>query len=240
MEAVQRVVSTGHALRKEQKVKVRQPLADATIVCADPKILQFLREQQHLIAEELNVKALHFEGNEGQYVKLEAKPNFRVLGKKVGKLMKAAQEAIQRFSAEQLETLRAGGTVEIVLEGEPVVLTKDDVDVARTVREGMVAATEANITIILNTVLTDALEIEGLAREMVNKINTMRREQGLSVTDRIHVKMETSPRVKQCYEVHGDYIRNEVLALAVHFEPCTGEKWDLNGEPAEIIINKAT
>ncbi len=240
MEAVQRVVSTGHALRKEQKLKVRQPLADVTLVSESAEILAFLKEQQHLIAEELNVKAIHFDNEESKYVKLEAKPNFRILGKKVGKKMKAAQEAILAFTAAQLETLRRGKTLDIVVEGETVTLTPEDVEVSRHVREGMVAANDGNITIILNTVLSDDLEIEGLAREVVNKINTMRREQGLAVTDRIQVTMETTPRVQKCYEVHGDFIRGEVLALTVHFESCKGAEWDLNGEPAQIVINKAT
>jgi isoleucyl-tRNA synthetase len=140
MEAVQATVSLGHALRKEHKLKVRQPLGLAHIASADEKILRFLQEQQHLIADELNVKKVSFNSDESQFVSLKAKPNFRVLGKKVGKLMKAAQAAIDLLDQSQLAELMAGNTVSLDLEGEKIILTSDDVQVERSVLEGLAAA----------------------------------------------------------------------------------------------------
>jgi isoleucyl-tRNA synthetase len=238
MAAVQTTVSLGHGLRKEHKLKVRQPLAAAHIASGDERILHFLRDQQHLIADELNVKDVLFGSHEEEFVHLIAKPNFRVLGKKVGKLMKAAQTAIENLDQERLGLLMDGQNVPIKIEGEEVVLSPEDVQVERRVREGMIAANEGAITIALDTTLNEELLNEGLAREIVNKINTMRREAEFEVTDRIHVRMQTTDRVQKCYAQFADYICGEVLALSVDFGPCEGNEWDLNGELAKIVLSK--
>lgn len=239
MAAVQTTVSLGHSLRKEHKFKVRQPLASAYVVSSDERILNFLREQQHLIADELNVKSVIFGADETPFVVLKAKPNFRVLGKKVGKLMRSVQQAVDGFTHQQLTTLLNGETVSLLIEGETIVLTSEDVAVERQVREGLIAANEGLITIALDTALTEALLIEGLARELVNKINTMRRDSGFAVTDRIHVKIDATDRLKKCFDAYGEMINGEVLALSVAFGPCEGTSWDLNGEPAKIALVKA-
>lgn len=238
MEAVQVTVSLGHALRKEHKLKVRQPLPAAHLVSSDDRILSFLRDQQHLIAEELNVKQVTFSNDENEFVSLKAKPNFRVLGKKVGKLMRAAQAAIEQFSQQQLAELLNEQTIVIDLEGQPVALTSEDVQVERAVHEGLVAANQGLITIALNTHLNEQLLLEGLAREIVNKVNTMRRDADLAVTDRIKLRMQTTDRVISSFEQFKDYICQEVLAVEVEFGPTTGTEWDLNGEPTVIAISK--
>ena len=238
MEAVQRTVSLGHALRKENKIKVRQPLPGVRIASADEKILHFLKDQQHLVADELNVKHVDFSSDETAFVKLKAKPNFRVLGKKAGKLMKPLQEAINRLDKKQLEILLNGKNLSIAVEGEKIELTPEDVAVDRSVLEGMIASSEGGITLALDITLNEDLLLEGLARELVNKINTMRRDAGLDVSDRISVRMQTTDRVRQCFEIHQQYICNEVLATSVEFGECEGTAWDLNGEPTIINLSK--
>lgn len=236
MEAIQTAVSLGHALRKEHKLKVRQPLALAFIACGDERTFAFLAEQQHLIAEELNVKNIQLSHDEKELVKLKAKPNFRVLGKKVGKLMNAAQKVIEDLDQRLLAVLMAGNGISIMVEGEQIALSPDDVQVERQVKEGLIAANEGVITIALDATLNEELLIEGLAREIVNKINTMRREAGFEVSDRIHVSMETSDRVKACFDLYKEYICGEVLALSVSFDRTDGTEWDLNGEKAKIAL----
>lgn len=238
MEAAQKTVSLGHSLRKENKLKVRQPLSAAYVASPSLQTIEFLQEQQHLIADELNVKQVLFSNDETQFVSLKAKPNFRVLGKKVGKLMKQAQTVIDGFDQHQLAALLNGGNVTIQLDDTTIILDPEDVQVERSVREGIVAANAGEITIALDTQLSEDLQLEGLAREIVNKVNTMRREAELAVTDRIHVKMETTQRVQQSFANHTSYIQNEILALSVKFEKCEGTEWDLNGENAKIAIVK--
>jgi len=239
MAAVQTTVSLGHSLRKEHKFKVRQPLPAAHITSGDERVLHFLRDQQHLIADELNVKMVILGSDETKYVSLKAKPNFRVLGKKVGKLMRNVQQMIDAFENEQLTVLLNGGNVHMQVEGETIILTPDDVTVERQVRDGLIAANQGLITIALDTQLTEELLIEGLARELVNKVNTMRRESGFEVTDRIHVKIDAGERVQRCFDKFGTMINGEILALSVTFGPCEGTVWDLNGEAATIALVKA-
>lgn len=238
MTAIQTTVSLGHALRKEQKIKVRQPLPTAHIVSNDARILHFLSDQQHLIADELNVKNVIFSSNESVFVQLRAKPNFRILGKKVGKLMPHVQEAVNKLSEEQLNALLNKCNITLQIGAEAIEITPDDVQVERQVHEGLVAANEKNITIALDTSLNEELLLEGLAREIINKINTMRREMEYAVTDRIHLKIEPTDRIVECFKIFGTMITGEVLALSIRFEANEGTLWDLNGENAKIFISK--
>lgn len=236
MKLVQMTVSLGHALRKEHKLKVRQPLARAHLITPNSRDLRFLKDQQHLIAEELNVKEIEFCQDETQFVSLSVKPDFRVLGKKVGKQMRAAQKAIEELTQEQRAALMNGLSVEVVLDGEPFTLSPSDVAVERSVLEHVIAANEGAVTIVLDTTLNEELLLEGIAREIVNKINTMRRDQNFKVIDRIRVVVDSSERVRTAFNLHEEYIRNEVLAISVTFEPNAGSKWDLNGESATIYL----
>jgi isoleucyl-tRNA synthetase len=237
MSFVQAVVSAGHALRKDHKIKVRQPLPRAHVVSSDEKVLSSLKQQQHLISEELNVKEVVFHKDESSFVALVAKPNFRLLGKKVGKLMNSVHRTIQLFDQKQLQTLLEGKELEIEVEDEKVILTPEDVTVERKVLEGVVAQTVNQITAALDTALTEELIEEGLAREIINKINTMRRDSGFAVTDRIFVEMKTTNVVKNCFSKYKDYICHEVLAVLVDFpEDLEGAEWDLNGEPAIVSL----
>jgi isoleucyl-tRNA synthetase len=238
MKAVQIVVGIGHSLRKEHKLKVRQPLSKAHVICSDEEKLEALKRHENLIAEELNVKQVEFHSDETAFVSLIAKPNFRVLGKKVGKLMNAVQKAVEKLPPKEQKQLLNGKEVSIKVEGETIVLTPEDVSVERQVKDNVIAGTEQDITVALDTVLNAELISEGIARELVNKINTMRREMDFAVIDRIHVKLQTAPEVKQAFEKHRDYICHEVLASDFAFEKCEGDAWDINGYPTMINIQK--
>lgn len=236
MAATQVVVSNAHALRKEFKLKVRQPLKLAYVIASDETRLQALKRQEQLIAEELNVHAVSFSNDESAFVTLICKPNFRVLGKKVGPKMKAAQALIGEFNKQQMMTLLNGASLEIELEGETVELTPEDVAVERKVLDGLVARSEQGITVALDTELDEKLLLEGIAREIINKINTMRRDNGFFVTDRIEITMQTTERVKEAFKAHRDLIMHEVLGTQVIFGPCEGTEWDINGEMTVISL----
>jgi isoleucyl-tRNA synthetase len=239
MGFVQEVVSLGHSLRKEHKVKVRQPLSKAYIISSNDQVLHSLKAKQRLIADELNVKEVVFETHEAAFVFIVVKPNFRILGKKVGKLMNGAQAAIQALSQSELALLLKGTSVEIAVENEKILLTPEDVGIERKVKEGVVAATSGEMTIALDTALDEDLLLEGLAREIVNKVNAMRRDEGFSVTDRIVIQMQTTDRVKKAFELYRDYIMHETLAEHVHFDCPEGTQWDVNGEMATIALSLA-
>lgn len=215
----------GHALRKEYKFKVRQPLPKAHLISSDPDVIKLLKAQEHLILDELNVKAIEYHADEKGFVEISIKPNFKTLGRRAGPLMKKVQAAILDLPSDALD----GGSYDLQIDGETFSITAQDVLVDRKVKEGTIAATEGAITIALDTTLDEPLKLEGLAREIVNKVNTQRRNQGFEVTDRITMTIDSTPYVQECFDKHGDYISGEVLATDVKFEKTEGEVWDLNG-----------
>ncbi len=237
MGHAQEVVSLGHSLRKEHKLKVRQPLQRAYLISSDSITLSSLQKKKQLIQDELNVKEILFESKEEAFVSVVAKPNFRTLGKKVGKQMQAAQVAISQLSQEALKQLQQGHPVEIQIDQETLSLTTEDVEVHRKVKEGLIAATSGLITIALDTELTEPLLLEGLAREMVNKINTLRKEAGFLIIDRIVLHLSTTDRLKKAFELHRDYIMHETLITEVLFSCDEGTACDLNGEVAVISLS---
>jgi isoleucyl-tRNA synthetase len=177
--------------------------------------------------------------DEGKFVQWKAKPNFPVLGKKIGKLIPLAQKVMQGFDRKQIQSLAAGHKLQVVIGGEAVELEPNDVQIERKVKEGLAAGNEGELTVALDTALNDELLQEGLAREIVNKINSMRRDMEFQVTDRIRITMQTTPRVEACFAKFREMISHETLAVDVHFGKCEGTAWDLNGEETHISIHKA-
>ncbi len=234
MASVQTAVSMGHALRKEHKLKVRQPLLKVHLISSNPQVIKLLKGQENLILDELNVKAVEYHSDEKGFVEILIKPNFKTLGRRAGPLMKKVQAAILDLDPSALD----GGNYELDLDGEKFSITSEDVLVDRKVKEGSVAATEGAMTIALDTTLDDALRLEGLAREIVNKVNTQRRNMRLEVTDRVKMVIDTTPHVRKCFEEYRNTIIHEVLASEVKFEATEGEEWDLNGERAVISLEK--
>ena len=235
MELVQKVASMGHALRKEHKLKVRQPLPKLHLACSDPKMIEFLKRQQHLILEELNVKTIDYHEDEKKFIEILIKPNFKTLGQRAGSLMKKVQVAILALDPKVFDN---NSSYELDIDGKIFLITKDDIILDRKVKRGIIAATANGITIALDTHLDNALKLEGLAREIVNKINTQRRNMKLEVTDRIKIVMDTNAYVRKSFDQYREYITCEVLAVDIRFESTKGEEWNLNGERAIISIEK--
>ncbi len=240
IETVQTAVSMGHALRKQNKIKVRQPLGKAHLISVDPTILALLEEQQVLIKEELNVKMLEFHSDESSFVSLSIKPNFRTLGKRLGPLIQSMKGALERLNVEQVRALVEGADLTLTLENQAVSIERGDVEIERHVKEGLIASTKNRITIALDIGMTQELLEEGLMREIINKLNTQRRDQGLEVTDRIRVTIDSTPKVQNCFEKFHDIIINEVLATHVSFKKTEGMHWNLNGEEATIDIQRVS
>lgn len=238
MIRVKAAVRLGHALRKEHKLKVRQPLAKAYVISPKEKALGYLKQHEHLIADELNVKEVVFSLDEAQFVTFQATPNFRLLGKRVGKKMPAVKKAIEALEEESLVCLMENKPTEISVDGELLTISPEEVAVVRSVKQGMEATNEGCLTLALDTALNEELLLEGLAREIVNKVNTMRRDSGFDVSDRIKMIIDSNEKVKACFDQWESYITNEVLAIDVTFASCKGTEWDLNGELATISLER--
>ncbi len=209
MADVRTIVTLGRALRKKHDVRVRQPLHSVTIVTRSPSTIRAVREHSGLIAEELNVHAVRIHHDEAGLVDLSAKANFKALGARLGKDMKAVAAGICDLDHATIAGLLDGGTTEV--NGHTV--SADDVVVAREPRDGTVVATERAISVALDTTIDEPLRIEGMARELINRIQSARRHLELDVSDRITVRwMSSDADVGDAFARHHDLIAGEVLA----------------------------
>lgn len=233
------VVGLGRFLRKEHKCRIRQPLACVHVVCRDWDKIDILKKQKHLIKEELNVKEVVFHLDENQFVDYSCRPNFRVLGKKVGKQMNVVKNIIENFDMEKINHLLAGENVSIDIDGNALELTPNDVEVQRKEKEGLVASSEGIFTVTLDLALNQELIQEGIAREIVNKINMMRRNQDFNVTDRVAIRMQAPKNIIAAYETYKDYIEKEVLARSVSFEKAKdATEWEFGEDKVHIHVER--
>lgn len=217
MGLAKRIVGLGRVARAEHDLKNRQPLASATLVLAPEIFGVDVRAQldrvRSLIEEELNVKTLAFAERRGDFVTHEVRPNFRVLGKKLGGKMKSAQAALLAADGDALaETLARDGRIEIQVDGEALVLVPEDLEVRLIEKEGMATANDGEILVALEPRLTPELVAEGRARELVNRLQTARKEAGLDYADRIRVRYRASAEIEAVLATHREWISGETLA----------------------------
>ncbi len=228
MDETMSAVSLGRYLRSQRTLRVRQPLSEVIIVSHDLETRENLAAMADVIAEELNVKNVKIDANEEELVDLSAKANFKVLGKKLGKNMKEVAGIIAQFDLDQIAQIRNGGKIDIIYSQGEIEISSDDVMIQRTEKEGMTVANEQNITVALNTVITEELELEGLARELVNKIQGLRKDAELQVADRILVRIDAEGKVAEAFNRHYDYIATETLTVG-------SECISLDIEPIELV-----
>jgi isoleucyl-tRNA synthetase len=241
MAAVRKAVVLGRALREKHKLKTRQPLARVTIVTSDARVRALLSAQKALIADELNVKDVVVVKDDATLCTLSFKANFKTLGKKLGPKMKAAAAAIEALDRAAWATLDEGGSVTI--EGEAIV--RDDVLVIRTANGDVVLETEGDLTVALDTLLTESLVDEGLVREVTSRLQQARKDAGCALTDRVEVTLTTmDARLKGVIAALAREIAEEVLATAIVVDvpaapPSSGEPADVNGTPLWIELKKS-
>jgi len=212
-------VSMGRALRVQHDLKIRQPLAAVHLVTRDPAERAVLGEMEDLLREELNVKKVIFRADEEELVEYSAKANFRVLGKELGKDMKAAAAVIEKLPAHEIAKLVDGGEITIEAAGRKVVLNKDKVDVRRSEKSGLKVLNEGSLTVALDATLTGDLLAEGWVRDLVRGVQTLRKDSGLEVTDRINLTVSGDAELKKALESQLDFIMKETLAKKVTWYP---------------------
>ncbi len=240
MRGIRDLVSLGLQVRTAQKLKVRQPLATAEIVLANAGEQEALAAHVALIAEELNVHGVHFSERADEFVTYQVKPNFRALGPRVGKKMKAVKAALAAADgAELLGELQETERVSIDVDGETLELTPEEIAVSVEAREGFAAASGATGVVVLHTELSEDLIEEGLFREVLNRVQTFRKELDLDYADRIQLALEGSPRILAAIRPRLDELKRECLATEVLFElePLVGASQQsvvIDDEPLEL------
>ncbi|GMQ93486.1 MAG: isoleucine--tRNA ligase [Acidimicrobiia bacterium] len=212
MAIVRTVVNLGRGLRKRHDARVRQPLHTVTIVTRSQTARRAVSDHASLISEELNVRSVEIHSDEAGLVDLEAKANFKVLGPRLGKDMKAVAGHIAALDHETIAALLDGGSFEV----GGLTITLEDIVVVRTPRAGTIVATERELSVALDTTIDDDLRIEGIARELINRVQAARRQSGFDVTDRIVLRwMSDDDSITEAFARHRDLIAGEVLATDI-------------------------
>ncbi|MEY3343025.1 MAG: hypothetical protein RL090_709, partial [Bacteroidota bacterium] len=227
MELAQQISSMTLALRKKVNIRVRQPLSKIMIPVDEAGLREKIESVQHLILAEVNVKEIDFISGDGNMLIKKAKPNFKILGKKAGPLMKALADKIGQLSQDEIRSYESTGALSLEIGQESFLLDENDMEVSSQDIPGWEVNSVGRITVALDVTLTPELRNEGLARELVNRIQNLRKEKGLEVTDRISLVISTHPEVNPAVEGNLDYICNEILASSLNIvESVTGEGVD--------------
>ena len=237
MLMAQKITSMVLALRRKVNIKVRQPLQKIMIPAVDDEQRKHIEAVKNLIVNEVNVKELDFVDGAGILVK-KVKCNFRTMGKKFGKLMKGVAAAMDNLSQEQIAQLENQGSISVVVDGADAVVELADVDIISEDIPGWLVANEGNLTVALEVELTEELKNEGMARELINRIQNIRKESGFEITDRIKVLITPSDVIKPALNEFGDYIKTQVLADAVDMQDNEGQEVDFDGLKLNIKVEK--
>jgi isoleucyl-tRNA synthetase len=239
MSLAQQVCSLVLSLRKKEKIKVRQPLQKILFPADKPEVKEAVQHMSELICSEVNVKEIEFvSANHPSLVK-SIKPNFKTLGKKLGGEMKAMAAIVQSFAQDQIRQLENNGTLNVSLNGNPTDLLLEDVDIATQDMPGWLVASENGATVALDITISDALHQEGMAREFVNRVQNLRKDLGLDLTDRIEVLFKSDVAVQESVNHFNTYICGEVLAHSIQTTEDDSEHiLDVYDYPVHIHIRK--
>ena len=239
MELAQQISSMVLALRKKEALIVRQPLQKIAIPAADEVMKSRIEAVKQLILSEVNVKELVFVEGDGILVK-KIKCNFRTLGKKFGKLMKSVNAAVTEMSQEQISELEKNGTITLQVEGTDALIELADVEIFSEDVPGWTVANEGALTVALDVEVTEDLRREGIAREIVKKIQALRKESGFDITDRIAVSLSSSEASDAAVEQFRDYICNQVLAdtLVVDSATESNDEIELDNATVKVAVAK--
>ncbi len=238
MELAQRACSLALSLRKKEKIKVRQPLQRILIPLQSEEMEQDFRAVEGYILSEVNIKTIEYLQGRSEMVKRQVKPNFRELGKKAGARMKAIQQAVGILNQEEIAQLETDGRLIIQAEGSDFELSLTDVEITYQDIPGWLVASEGNLSLALDIQISNELKMEGVAREVVNKIQNMRKDLGYQVLDRIRIKMKHHPVLEEAILVHQQNICQEVLADVLEFTDTlpNGSNAEINEEVLELEI----
>ena len=235
MDLVRDLISLGRNAREEAKIKVRQPISEVII---DSKNKSVIGDLVDLIKEELNVKEVVFEDNLATYIKFIVKPNFKEVGKILGPKIKEFQEVLSKLSIDEVNKLRNDEKIVVVLSGEEFTIESGMVDIRVESKEGFDATYKDNSFIVLNTVLTDELINEGLARETISKIQQIRKNNGFDIADRVKVYYEGDNKYTEAIKEFIPVIMDETLAVEFNQGNNLIDSYDINEYTVKIRVDK--
>jgi isoleucyl-tRNA synthetase len=240
MQLAQDASSLILSLRKKVNIKVRQPLQRVLVPVLHPAMKEQLEKVEDLIRAEVNVKEIEYLSGDNTFIKKKIKPNFVALGKKLGPKMKSVSTALSNFSQEEIAKLEKEGNITLILNQEPIILSIQEVDITSEDIPGWVVANKNALTVALDVTVTPELAQEGNAREFVNRIQKIRKDNGYDLTDRILVKVADVPSLTDSLTQFNEYICAEILADSIELvkEPANGTEIEVNDIPLKVFVTK--
>ncbi len=235
MDLVRDIISLGRNAREEAKIKVRQPISK---VILDKKSEKTIGDLQSLILEELNVKKIEFTDNLSDYMTFSIKPNFKVCGPIFGSNMGKFTATLNTLSQDEIIKLENNETLKLKVDDKDYDVNKEMVDIRITSKEGFNASNEKSNFIILDTTLTESLINEGIARELISKVQQLRKNKDFNIVDRINIYYEENEKLEKVIEEFMDTIKNETLAIEITKKDNDGEVLDLNGINVKVDVQK--
>ena len=233
MDLVRDLISLGRNVREEAKIKVRQPISEAIL---DGKNKNIIGDLTELIKEELNVKEIKFVDDLSIYMNYEVKPNFKVCGPLLGSSIKSFQGYVKNFNYGDIKNLEEGNEVKINLDGKEITITYDMLDVRITSKEGFNSTHEENNFIVLNTTLNKDLINEGIARELISKIQQLRKNKDFNIVDRINIYYSHNDEIEEAIEEYRDMIMKDTLAEQIDERNDLTEEFNINGIEVKLDV----
>ncbi|MBR1544089.1 MAG: isoleucine--tRNA ligase, partial [Muribaculaceae bacterium] len=240
MQIAQNITSMVLSLRKKKNIKVRQPLTGIMIPVADEHQKAAIQAVANLIISEVNVKAIKYVGNDEGILVKRVKPDFKKLGPRYGKIMKDLAATLTSLPQPDIIAFERDGVFRADISGTSVEVTIDDVEIISEDIPGWLVANEGNLTVALDITITEELRQEGVARDLVNRIQNLRKSKGFDITDKIRVTVEPDDNITDVLKSFGDYIANQVLATDIKVEPISPElnadELDMDGWMLRISV----
>ena len=236
MQIAQDISSMTLALRRKVNIKVRQPLHTLLVSAVDEHQRAAVEAVQDIILNEVNVKELKFADAGSNILVKKVKPDFKKLGPRYGKVMKALAAAIQAMTQAEIATFERDGSFTFPIDGNACTVLTDDVEIISEDIPGWLVANEGRLTIALDITVTDELRREGLARELVNRLQNLRKSSGLEITDHIRVTLAPAEEMEGVLETYGDYIRRQVLADAITTTERSADMTDLEFDDFRLPV----
>ena len=242
MQTTQDITSMVLSLRRKQNLKVRQPLQAIMVPVLDEQQRADIEAVADLIKGEVNVKEIKLVGNDAGILVKRVKPDFKKLGPKYGKVMKALAAKITGMSQAEITQFEKDGQFTVDLDGQQAVVELADVEIISEDIPGWLVANEGNLTVALDITVTDALRLEGIARELVNRIQNVRKSKDFDITDKINVTIAPDERTDEAVKTYGDYIAHQVLANSItigEVESADAVELDMDGWTLPVKVEKA-
>ena len=238
MEMAQTITSMVLSLRKKEQIIVKQPLQTLAIPASDPQMRERISQMQQLILDEVNVKELKFIDNSDGMIVKKVKCNFRVMGKKFGKLMKEVSNVVAAMSQADISQLEQQGSITLKAGGTDALIELADVDIISEDMPGWTVANEGSLTVALDINITPELKKEFIAREVIKRIQTIRKESGFNITDRINVTITDAKAITDAIDTHRQFICSQVLANSITTGDTDGQENEIDGVKALIKVEK--